>query len=88
MFDILKFGHDSKALGSKLQNFHCSTVLQIFPERLELKESQTKYRKMTRKRRSHRILIYWIWAIVVNIEQTEFESVCLLLVFLPLRESF
>ena len=71
---------------AKFPRLHCFAI--IYQKRLEHKENQTKYRKMTWKPRSHRILIYWIWAIVVNIEQTEFESVCLLLVYLPLRESF
>ena len=53
-----------KALGSKLQNckFHRRTL--ISQKRLEHKEIQTKYRKMTRKPRIHiRMLIYQLWAI-------------------------
>ena len=51
-FDILKFSHDSEGLGPKLQI--CTTPLShILQKRLEHKENQTKYRKMTRKPRGH-----------------------------------
>ena len=52
-----------------MQIFHDSIVSQ-FPEEnhVEHKENKTKYRKMTRKPRSHvRILIYQTWAIGVDI---------------------
>ena len=55
-----------EALGSKLEIVRDSIVTQ-FPEwqkRLEHKGNQTKYRKMTRKPRSHvGILIYRTWEI-------------------------
>ena len=53
----------SETLGTKLQTFHNSIVSQ-FPEELEHKENKTKYRKMTRKPRSHvRILICTVQSI-------------------------
>ena len=37
-------------------------------KRLEHKKKQTKYRKMTRKPRSHvRIFMYWTWAVKINV---------------------
>ena len=51
---------------AKIVNFSRSTLLsRNSQKRLEHKENQTKYRKMTRKPRSHvRILIYRTWAFV------------------------
>ena len=44
--------------------FFTTPLSRNFQKRLERKENQTKYRKMTRKPRSHvRILIYRTWAI-------------------------
>ena len=71
--DILKFQHDSEALGT-----NCKFCIDSCPlsrksqKRLEHKENQTKYRKMTRKPRSPvRVLIYRTWSIpALQLKQT------------------
>ena len=51
---------------SNFSRLHCLAI----PKRVEHKENQTKYRKMTRKPRSHvRILIYRTWANVGHCSQ-------------------
>ena len=59
--DISTFQHGSEAFGSKLQIFKVPFVFQ-FPKGPRMQENNTKYRRLSRKPRSHvRILIYRTW---------------------------
>ena len=73
MFDISIFKHGSRLLGQTCKFFKFLLSLNS-QKRLRHKESNTKYRGLTWKPRSHvRILIYRTWPIALSLHFTWLE---------------